>query len=415
MQDAEIVMWYGFGPFIWVGAPEYAQWYHEWQVTSWPMVPPNPNSKAWGWACHKSSGSDLFLHKLEKFVAEYPQRAIYIDCYFIMACDNEAHGCGYVDENGLRQKTAPILATRRHFERMYNIIKAADPVYGWVRIHDWGPIMAVAAFADENWSGEGLITPIGNTPEKNYYRVVDLPYARFEFRSEHLGHFQNWLTELGVYAGLDPDKREQWYGKMIEPPANGKRGKWIIPRMADYEHVAGLAMIHDMWQFGGNDSGISVRLLTKMMRDMQWDDTIEFMGYWDLGDSIEMIGGVPEKIVCSVYYKPAGTDAEGKATQPWLMLVPMNNTDEEVTVTLRPNLTKFGMSDLENGQLRDMYKAVSYIHDWKTKLNERDVEPPYIVIEGKREVYPMQNGSVTLTIPKRNFKALLLEPHSVSE
>ena len=67
------------------------------------------------------------------------------------------------------------------------------------------------------------------------------------------------------------------------------------------------------------------------------------------------------------------------------------------------------LTDLKDGQLRDMYRAVDLVHDWKTLLNKRDVEPPYIVIKARREVYPMKNGSATIRIPKRNFKALLLE------
>jgi len=408
-QKADIVMWYGFGPFMWVGAPEYAEWHHEWQVTSWQPVPPDPNSKEWGWVCHNSSGSNLYLDMLEKFVKEYPQRAIYVDCYFMMSCDNEAHGCGYVDEKGVRRMWVPLLATRRHYERLWNIIKTADPEYGWVRLHDLTPIMPVAAFCNDIWSGEGLITPIGNTPEKNYYRVVDLPYARVEYMGEHWGQLQAWLTELGVYAGFDPEKREQWYGKMVEPPKDGKRGKWVLPRMKDYEHVAGLALIHDMWMFGGNDLGISSVRVRKMQREMGWDDSLQFTGYWELGDALEMDGYVPEKVVCSLYYKPRGKDADGNQTGPWLFLAAMNNSDKDVTVTLKPNLKKYGLEELANGRLRDMYRATGLIYDMKSILNKGDPEPPYHVLKAQEIVFPMKNGAAKVTIPKRNFRALLLE------
>lgn len=408
-QNSDIIMWYAYGPFMWIGAPEYAEWWKEWQVTSWPGVPPNPNSTEWGWACHESSGSDLFLSKLEKFVKEYPQRGVYVDCYFLMGCDNKAHDCGYIDENGKRHMSAPLLATRRHYERMYNIIKAVDPKYGWIRIHDWGPIMPVAAFCDENWSGEGLIGPVGNTPEKNYYRVVDFPYARVEFRNEQWGHFQNWLTELGVYAGTDPKKREEWFGKMISPPKDGKHGEWILPRMADYDHVAGLALIHDMWQTGGNDAGIASLRLNKMMKDMGWDDAVRFRGYWDLADTLVVEGSVPEKVACSLYFRPAMKDDRGKPSKPWLMLVAMNNSDEDVTITLRPNLKEFGLERLANGRLRDMYVGTAFVYGLGNILNQGDPEPPYIEFPGVEATFGMENGAAKVTIPKRNFRALLLE------
>jgi len=346
---------------------------------------------------------------LEDYMRSYPQKGVYVDCYFLMGCDNEAHGCGYVDENGKRQMTAPLLATRRHYERLYNIIKAADPEYGWLRIHDWGPMMPIAAFCDENWSGEGLIGPIGNTPEKNYYRVVDLPYARIEFRNEQWGHFQNWLTELGVSAGTDPERRAEWFGKMISPPKDGKRGEWVIPRMADYDHVAGLALIHDMWNIGGNDAGISAQRLNKMMREMGWDEAVRFRGYWELGDRLIVDGGVPEQIVCSLFYRPAGKDADGKPTKPWLMLAAMNNSDEDATITLRPNLKMFGLESLANGVMRDMYAATGYVYDLPTVLNPGDPEPPYVVIDPEEKLFAMKSGAAQVSIPKRHFRALLLE------
>ncbi len=75
-----IVPWYAFGPYMWVGAPEYAEWWREWRNTPSALVKPDPNSTAWGPCCHNSSGSDLHLWRLEQFVKHYPQRGIYIDC-----------------------------------------------------------------------------------------------------------------------------------------------------------------------------------------------------------------------------------------------------------------------------------------------------------------------------------------------
>ena len=63
-----ICTWYAFGPYMWVGAPEYAEWWREWRNTPSALVKPDPNSTAWGPCCHNSSGSDLHLWRLEQFV-----------------------------------------------------------------------------------------------------------------------------------------------------------------------------------------------------------------------------------------------------------------------------------------------------------------------------------------------------------
>ena len=37
-----------------------------------------------------------------------------------------------------------------------------------------------------------------------------------------------------------------------------------------------------------------------------WDDNVRFVGYWELGEALKVEGAVPEKVVCSLYYRPAG-------------------------------------------------------------------------------------------------------------
>ena len=76
-----------------LGAPEYAEWWHEWRYIPSDLAKPDPNSTAWGPCCHNSSGSDLHLWRLEQFVKHYPQRGIYLDCMASPLCSNEAHGC----------------------------------------------------------------------------------------------------------------------------------------------------------------------------------------------------------------------------------------------------------------------------------------------------------------------------------
>lgn len=438
--DGPITCWYGFGTCEWVGSPEYAEWWREWRWTPSDLVRPDPNSTAWAPACPQSSSANLYMWMMDRFVKNYPQRGVYYDCKQYIGCDNEAHGCGWVDANGARQGTSKLLAQRRFFERVSNIIKSADPAYGWIRHHDWGPNMVDGAFMDENWIGEGLIGPIQATPEKNYYRVVDLPMARYCFLKEPWGHPTGWLTELACSAGTDKAKRAEWYGKMVRPPKDGRHGDWTLPRWKDYEHVAGLALTHDMWNAGGNDLTLPVVVLDEVQRRMGWDDHVKFIGYWDLGDALQVEGGIPEKIVCSVFYRPAGPPSNpriatlnldalcpfgkmsvGDATKSflraagarkdgWLVLAPFNNTDEDATVTLRPNLKKFGFASLANGRLHDIYRA--FDGAWQGPpgwlANAGDPEAPYLEVKPSWEVFPIENGAARIPVAKRNFRALVL-------
>ncbi|MBI4028425.1 MAG: hypothetical protein HY360_25795 [Verrucomicrobia bacterium] len=426
-------LFYAFGPFIWNGAPEYAEWYREWSFTP-DAVKPDPDSKWLGPACHHSSGSDLLIWRLDNYVKQYPQRGIYFDCMGGGNCKNEAHGCGYVDETGVRKPINPLLAARRHYERIYNVMKAADPVYGWVRFHDWIPNMPSASFCDDNWIGEGMIGAIAGSPGKNYHTVVDIPTARLLFANEHWGHLTSWLTEMGKY------------GRMTRAPradGDGDPGEWAFPPadLADHEHVAGLALLHDIWQVGGNSLELPWMWVAEIERLMRWDEPVRFVGYWELDDRLEMAGRMPEKVECSLYYRPAGlappnTEAvdftkdpeswrrfvvapkvkaqlrsAGGATTGWLILAPMNNTDEDVTVTLRPNLSKLGLKAPANGRWRDLYRAFDY--SWKGpetwRVSGTDPSAPIYPFKGREDIFPIQDGAATVKIPRRNFRMLLLE------
>jgi hypothetical protein len=405
-----ITCYYMYGPFMCPGTPEYADWWQEWRVSTMSLKKPDPNSTGWGGpACHNSSATELQCHLLEQYAREYPLQGLYYDCMGGNTCGNEAHGCGYIDDQGTRRPEYQLLAERRYYERIYNIIKAANPLDGWVRHHDWSPSMPIAAFCDDNWLGEGDCGALAASKGKNYFDIYDLPTFRMKFVNEQWGHLTSWLTEMATAGPNTREWREAVYGKMISPPKDGKRGEWILPKWKDYEHVAGLVWAHDAFITGGNSLDLPVMVLREMQRQAGFDDTMQFIGYWALGNALRIEGGEPEKIVCSLYFKPAGKDAQGAPTTPWLMLAPFNNTDYDVTLTLRPNLAKFGLDGLENGRCLDLYRAINWTFAptaWKP--NNDDPEPPYMVGKPVHEYFPLRNGAVSVTVPARSFRALLV-------
>jgi hypothetical protein len=214
-----------------------------------------------------------------------------------------------------------------------------------------------------------------------------------------------------------------------------------------------------MWQIGGNDLQLPWMWWGELRRQMRWDDQVQFAGYWErshhvgrslrdrqrvserLDHVVQADGGVPDQIVCSVYWRPAGLSppdvpaaeeapaAWGKffvpddakailrrcGTRPegWLILVPMNNTDAEVTITLRPNLTRLGFEHCAQGKLLDIFRAYDFAWQGPSGwyANAGDPEPPYICRTGKVESFAFHDGAAQVTLPKRTFRALLLEPH----
>jgi hypothetical protein len=292
---------------------------------------------------------------------------------------------------------------------MHNIIKASDPKNGWLRFHDWRPIMARSAFCDENWIGEAWIGALAKSSGKNYYEIVDLPACRYYFGKEQWGHLTSWLTEIGTAGDDSRAWRESVFGKLISPPKDGQRGQWILPKWKDYEHVAGLGLIHDMHQIGGNDLQLPWLVVQEMQRRLGFDDSVRFIGYWQLGDALKVEGGIPERVVCSVFYKPGRKDNSGKTSPPVYLLAPMNNTDEDITLVLKPNLAKFGLQSLSNGRFLDLYRAMPWTFapsHWKA--NADDPESPYIVGKPVQEYFALKNGAAKVIIPGRSFRALLL-------
>jgi hypothetical protein len=103
--------------------------------------------------------------------------------------------------------------------------------------------------------------------------------------------------------------------------------------------------------------------------------------------------------------------AQGESEGGWLILVPMNNTDQDVTLTLKPDLKKLGLTAPAKGRFVDIYRAFDFT--WQAPpgwyANAGDPEGPYITIKGREEAFALNDGMAAVTVPKRNFRVLLLE------
>jgi hypothetical protein len=99
----------------------------------------------------------------------------------VIACQNEAHGCGYRDTEGRLHSTWPMFGVRETLKRMYRIVKERDPE-GWVANHSsFNLLVPTLSFSDVVYTGE----------HEDY---ENLQTARLRFNSEPWGLY---LTLLG--------------------------------------------------------------------------------------------------------------------------------------------------------------------------------------------------------------------------
>ena len=72
----------------------------------------------------------------------------------LAACQNEAHGCGYRDRDGVLHATYPFFATRESLKRMYRLVKAQNPRGLVVNHCSFNLMTPIMPFSDVVYTGE---------------------------------------------------------------------------------------------------------------------------------------------------------------------------------------------------------------------------------------------------------------------
>jgi len=201
---------------MWEGVPHYQNCGRSYTLRKWLF---------YGWA----------VENVQRFGLE----GIYYDGWQAgtMACFNPHHGCGWVDAQGNRHLTVPVLEGREFNQRMilfledqvrspYGRPRAAPPRKGFPQyhywIHSWEFVPSVMGFATEWLTGEFAGWPLQGpsmlTPEGTYGRCLGLGLFRSRCLSTNWGvpnlfdalmweHTENHPTDrqtLMAYAWLLP-------------------------------------------------------------------------------------------------------------------------------------------------------------------------------------------------------------------
>ena len=133
-------------------------------------------------ACYHGGYSGEMIEACKMVMDKYDLDGIYTDgTYVPWECANESHGCGYRDEEGKLHMTWPILATRRHVEKLYRAVHERG---GVIDTHQSSCcLMPTLAFCDSYFDGENIQSNIREGMED----FLSMETFRCEFMGRNLG------------------------------------------------------------------------------------------------------------------------------------------------------------------------------------------------------------------------------------
>ncbi len=160
--------------------------------SGWWRVPPQRDYVV----CYNSSWQDTFVEGIKTLVEKYGFDGIYLDSTLnVNGCTNARHGCGYLNGEGVRRPTYPLMSNRRLLRRLYEII---EPLGGIINYHSYAccniPSMG---FTHLGWNGESIQMRLLKEG------ASDLPLDYF--RTEYIGRNFGIPQELIAY-----ENRPKW-------------------------------------------------------------------------------------------------------------------------------------------------------------------------------------------------------------
>ena len=268
---------------------------------------------------------NFYLSRLVETAKALKLSGCYFDWAQIFRCDNELHGCGWIDWNGRRQRTYGVRGLRDFARRLWTEMREYDPEF-MVWLHMSGePVMAAHAFCSILLDGENLAG--GVLQQESYYKLLPLDTFRAGYTSRNWGPQIFIAPQFTRVAEMyNPSRMSYWKSPESLPPK---------------KHLIGLALVHDSMLH--SCFGLDQNEEFAIMDRFGWDDALVFHPYWQQRMAA-FTNGTPETVV-SIYERPER-----------LMLVPLNNTPEARSLELNIQTGKLGLpvnftlTDEHNGQ-----------------------------------------------------------------
>jgi hypothetical protein len=105
--------------------------------------------------CYGGDYSQVMLDRVAFVMDEYGVDGIYTDSTYIpQDCANEAHGCGWRDENGELHTSWPVRKLREHVKKLYEVVHSRGGIVEAHQSSCCSPMLL--AFADSYFDGEHI-------------------------------------------------------------------------------------------------------------------------------------------------------------------------------------------------------------------------------------------------------------------
>ena len=372
---------------VWAGLPNYSDFAAEWRTAYCNAPPPAdpqaPPTSFMGVCPRPPSWGDYFVTTFcNQFQGKYKDMgwgAVYFDCTTVPVCDNADHGCGYMDEFGVRQGEQRYREHRAVQRRFYTAMKERWPEKRLFN-HESGSLnMAQLGFCEGMIDGEHLCLAL---PPDNfsYNKILPLERMRAEFMGHNFGFVPIFLPEFTRASAGNAAVTSRFMVDQ-EPP--------------EVMHLLGLLLLHDIVPWPAYSNETPYLHWWAVQDAFGWGDTVEFLPYWNNGDTVTVSPADPN-LVCTLYRRP------GK-----LLLVVMNNTDTDHEATLALNPAKLGVTA---SSALDAWKAVSFqgVSHQPDPARPNSWPATPVEIKGSEERLPLANNAVALPVGKRSFRLLAL-------
>lgn len=190
-RKMKVLVYMGYG--LARAAPEMAGHHDNWSTI--PIIPWVPSFRtefrSFDATCPHSGWSDWLIAGIDKLFADYDLDGLYFDgTSEAWPCNNESHGCGWVDGTGARQTTYPVLSARRLMRGIADAMHKHRPD-AILDVHCSGNItIPTLSFCDSYWDGEQF---------ESYTSKDKFEVPLDAFRTEFMGYSLGLNAEFLCY------------------------------------------------------------------------------------------------------------------------------------------------------------------------------------------------------------------------
>ncbi len=233
--------------------------------------------------CYGSDYSQVMLDRVAYVMDHCGVDGIYTDSTYIpQECANEAHGCGWRDENGVLHQSFPVRKLREHVKKLYDVVHSRG---GIVEAHQSACcVPMLLSFADSYFDGEHIQ----------------------HLFAQSSGSFMNTAAMRAEFSGVN-------FGLPFQ----------FLSITPTYNEGCGIMLLHNACtKVYGNGMMKRVQEASEIWNTMDsfGADDAQFIGYWQKGCPVQ---SHTEGVLASAWVRHDGT-----------LIAAVNLTKEKVTAKL---------------------------------------------------------------------------------